>query len=152
MKNKAARLQSGVVPYVIVGGEMHVCLIRMKHEKGNRGWGLPKGGVEPKMTLEASAAKEADEEAGLIGEVKHNLGATEYVKGDEGNQHVTWFCMKVTKTKDIYDEWQIRERRWFSVEDAVLLLTKDVAEIMLKAEKKLASKKESKFLPKELDW
>ncbi|NOQ35299.1 MAG: NUDIX domain-containing protein, partial [Methylococcaceae bacterium] len=58
--------QSGVIPYCIIENELKFLLISTSSK--NR-WGLPKGIVEPAYTPQASAAKEAWEEAGVEGVV-----------------------------------------------------------------------------------
>jgi 8-oxo-dGTP pyrophosphatase MutT (NUDIX family) len=58
--------QSGVIPYRIENGQIEVMVITSS--TGKR-WVIPKGLIEPDMTPQDSAAKEAWEEAGLLGKV-----------------------------------------------------------------------------------
>ena len=58
--------QSAVLPYRRAGDEIQVLLITSRN--GAR-WVLPKGIVEPGMSVPASVAKEAREEAGIASEV-----------------------------------------------------------------------------------
>ncbi|NET56922.1 MAG: NUDIX hydrolase [Symploca sp. SIO2E6] len=65
--------QSGVIPYRLREGITEVLLITSINSKR---WIIPKGLVEPGMTPQDSAAKEAWEEAGVIGEVLPTLMGT----------------------------------------------------------------------------
>ncbi|WOL24354.1 nudix hydrolase [Yersinia phage fHe-Yen9-02] len=133
---KAARIQSGVVPYRIKGGEIEILMIKTKHANN---WGLPKGGLEPDLSLIESALKEADEEAGAIGRPGMVIGQSEYVKGSTGRrQHVTWYLMHVTKLKQDYMEVNQRDRKWFSVDKAVSKIDKGFLPILMKGLKLLA--------------
>jgi 8-oxo-dGTP pyrophosphatase MutT (NUDIX family) len=55
-----------VIPYRIRDGKIEVMLITSSTRKR---WIIPKGMIEPDMTPQDSAAKEAWEEAGIIGQV-----------------------------------------------------------------------------------
>lgn len=135
--DKKPRIQSGVVPYRVnpSTGEIEVLMIRTKHAKN---WGLPKGGKEDHLTLKASALKEADEEAGAIGTPGKKVMETEYVKGSTGRrQHVTWFLMTVTRTKDNYLEAKLRQRKWFTLDKALKKIDRGFHPILKKAAKML---------------
>lgn len=112
---KTVREQSGVIPYKIEDGEMKVLLVRASSDKE---WTVPKGGVEENMTRKASAAKEALEEAGAIGEVGNRIGSFVYNKRGK-TQLVDVYPMLVTKTVEVYLESKIRKRKWFSAADAL---------------------------------
>ncbi|SEF84539.1 histidine phosphatase family protein [Marinobacterium lutimaris] len=63
--------QSGVIPYRFSsGGRLELLLIT---SSSGRSWGVPKGIVEPGLTPQESAAKEALEEAGVQGKVHPEL-------------------------------------------------------------------------------
>src|SRR5215469_15060932 len=62
-----AELQSGVLAFRRDGnGEPLVLLISKRRSKK---WGIPKGRAEPHLSLHENAAKEAFEEAGVIGHI-----------------------------------------------------------------------------------
>ncbi|AXG66837.1 nudix hydrolase [Dickeya phage vB_DsoM_JA29] len=130
------RKQSGVIPYRYNDeGDLEICMIRTKHANN---WGLPKGGKEPDLSLEASAIKEAMEEAGLRGVPGKKIAKMEYVKGSTGRlQKVTWFLMQVHEELDNYLEVHQRERRWFSAEDALKKIDRDWKPVLKQAIKKL---------------
>ena len=107
--------QSAVVPFRRNGAGTELCLITSLRR---RRWIVPKGIVEPGLTPEASAAKEALEEAGLAGRVwPVSIGEYE-VKKWGGVCRVRVYLMRVEQIHDTWleDEW--RDRRWLSVSDA----------------------------------
>jgi 8-oxo-dGTP pyrophosphatase MutT (NUDIX family) len=86
--------QSGVIPYRRRrDGQLEVLLITSRRSAQ---WIVPKGLVEPDMTEQDSAAKEAREEAGVVGRVGTRVvGAFEYEKWG-GVCHVSVFDLHVT--------------------------------------------------------
>lgn len=109
--------QSGVIPYRWQNGLLQVLLITKSHKQQ---WGVPKGIIEPGYSSTASAAKEAMEEAGVLGDVDdESLGQYQHEKWG-GVCHITLYPMRVT-TADIDDEkWEShkREREWVSLTEA----------------------------------
>ena len=108
--------QSGVIPYRIMDGKMEVMLIT---SSGSKRWVIPKGLIEPNMTPEDSAAKEAWEEAGVLGKVFPNLmGTYEYYKSG-----CTWqvdvFLLQVETVVEIWPEAYKRKRQWVSIPKAI---------------------------------
>ena len=108
--------QSGVIPYRIMDGKMEVMLIT---SSGSKRWVIPKGLIEPNMTPEDSAAKEAWEEAGVLGQVFPNLmGIYEYYKSG-----CTWqvdvFLLQVETVLDNWPEAYKRKRQWVSIPKAI---------------------------------
>ena len=108
--------QSGVIPYRIMDGKMEVMLITSSASKR---WVIPKGLIEPNMTPEDSAAKEAWEEAGVLGQVFPNLmGTYEYYKSG-----CTWqvdvFLLQVETVMDNWPEAYKRKRQWVSIPKAI---------------------------------
>ena len=134
--------QSGVVPFRITDGEIEILFITSRRRKR---WILPKGFVEPGMSPVESAAKEALEEAGVIGTI-YDMLIGEYTYHKWGNIcHMQVFPLKVKK---IFDEWEesgIRKRKWISIEEAVTVPSgKKVKEIIKKMPvhiKKICGKK-----------
>ncbi len=101
--------QSGVIPYKKEGGELKILLIRSR--KGKR-WIFPKGIIEPGLSPEDSAVKEAFEEAGVEGKLVKDYFVKYKYKKWGGICEVKLFLMKVEK---IFPEWpeMFRERNWF---------------------------------------
>jgi 8-oxo-dGTP pyrophosphatase MutT (NUDIX family) len=108
--------QSGVIPYRILHGKIEVMLIT---SSGGKRWVIPKGLIEPDMTPEDSAAKEAWEEAGLLGKVFPDLvGTYEYYKSG-----CTWqvdvFLLQVKTVVENWPEAYKRKRQWVSIPKAI---------------------------------
>jgi len=88
-----------------------------------RRWIIPKGNVDYGMAPHAAAAQEAEEEAGVWGDISHNpLGAFTYEK-----RIVSGLCITVKVVvfplvvREVMDEWKEskwRRRQWFSIDDA----------------------------------
>jgi len=108
--------QSGVIPYRLRDGNIEVLLITSMSSKR---WIIPKGLVEPGMTPQDSAAKEAGEEAGVIGEVLPTLMGTYDYRKWGGICRVEVFLMRVEMVLEDWLEAQYRKRRWCTVEEAV---------------------------------
>ena len=110
--------QSGVVP--VHDGKIVLVTAR----KSNR-WIIPKGIVEKGMSPEDSAAKEAYEEAGVVGSVgKKELGRFSYPKWG-GICTVGVYPFSVEKLLDEWEEMHMRKRRIVSVSEAVQMVDHD---------------------------
>ncbi|MDX8413448.1 MAG: NUDIX hydrolase, partial [Mariprofundales bacterium] len=112
--------QSSVIPYRIGDDGIEILLIT---SSGGHHWVVPKGIHEPGLSAADSAAKEAWEEAGVIGVVAPEpLGTYSYTKW-KSNCQITVFAMQVTEIAD-KDRWQEshRKRRWCPPDQAMNLL------------------------------
>lgn len=108
--------QSGVIPYRIKDAKIEVLLIT---SSAGKRWVIPKGMIEPFMTSPDSAAKEAWEEAGVIGQVLPKaMGSYEYQKLGSKYQ-VEVFLLKVETVFEDWPEAKIRQRQWLSISKAV---------------------------------
>lgn len=106
--------QSAVIPIRGRGDDLRVLLIS---SRTNKRWVIPKGIIEPALSPEESAAKEAHEEAGIEGHVfPYRIGDFEYDKWG-GTCKVQVFVMDVEK---VHDHWleNFRERVWVTLEEA----------------------------------
>ena len=104
--------QSAVIPYRSKNGALEVLLITSRRKKN---WIIPKGIIEPHLSPQKSAAKEALEEAGLTGKVsKKSIGSYKFNKcGRICTAKV--YCMKVKKVNKKWEEpW--RKRKWFALD------------------------------------
>src|SRR5688572_24671120 len=98
--------QSCVVPYIKTGDDLQIVLVA---SASGSGWVLPKGVIERSMTPEESAAKEAIEEAGVIGIVASDIVAEyEYEKWG-GKCHVKVYPLEVTELLESWPEMDNRE-------------------------------------------
>ena len=108
-------LQSAVIPYRERREGFEVLMITSRKRKR---WVMPKGVKEPELSPQASAAKEALEEAGIEGAVSERaIGSYQYEKWG-GTCTVEVFTMRVRK---VLEEWEesFRDREWVSVEEAI---------------------------------
>ncbi|HLO85639.1 MAG TPA: NUDIX hydrolase [Nostocaceae cyanobacterium] len=128
-KNNKIFKQSGVIPYRVRDGKMEVLLIT--NRKGQK-WVIPKGGLCKGMSAPDSAAKEAWEEAGVVGQVNtHKLGVYQYRK--RGNTYrVNLFLLPVDTVLEDWPEAQQRERQWLEVNQAVELVEETALKRILK--------------------
>ncbi|MDB9537474.1 NUDIX hydrolase [Dolichospermum planctonicum CS-1226] len=111
--------QSGVIPYRIIQGKVEILLITTRKRQG---WVIPKGGLCKGMSPHESAAKEAWEEAGVLGRVTtEKLGNYKYRK--RGNIYrVNLFLLPVEEVLEDWPEATARERKWLEVNQAAELV------------------------------
>jgi phosphohistidine phosphatase len=108
--------QSAVIPYRINSGMVEILIVTSIKRKR---WVLPKGVVEPGMTPQASAIKEAWEEAGVHGYItgETEIGSYRYEKWG-GVCTVRVYPFVVTEIFDSWPEANARERRWVDETEA----------------------------------
>ena len=103
----------------IEDGTLQVLLITSRE---TRRWVIPKGWPMKGLKDHKAAAREAEEEAGLVGRMrKESIGSYAYFK--RRNDHfdlceVTVYLLKVESQKKQWREKDQRQCRWFSLEDA----------------------------------
>ncbi|WP_414579058.1 NUDIX hydrolase [Anabaena sp. CCY 9402-a] len=121
--------QSGVIPYRVKNGRVEILLITTRDRQR---WVMPKGGIVNGMTPPASAAKEAWEEAGVIGQVDGNkLGTYKYRK--RGKIYcVKMYLLPVDIVSSNYPEASTRYRRWLDAKQAMKLMKKSPLKRILK--------------------
>jgi 8-oxo-dGTP pyrophosphatase MutT (NUDIX family) len=118
-KNNKILKQSGVIPYRVRDGKIEVLLITTRKSQS---WVIPKGGVCKGMSPQDSAAKEAWEEAGVIGQVNtKKFGGYKYQKGGNTYQ-VNLFLLPVEKILEDWPEATERERLWLNIDQAAMLV------------------------------
>lgn len=121
--------QSAVVPYRLRKSRLEILVV--SNQSGSR-WVLPKGLVEDDLSPAESAAREAYEEAGAMGEVSaKSVGCYSYTKWG-GRCEVEVFLLAV---ETLYEEWpetDYRKRRWLSPEEAVEEVDQRVPRKLLK--------------------
>lgn len=81
------------------------------------GWGLPKGGVKKGHTPERTAALEALEEAGVLGQLGAQLGSFDYRKAGR-KRHVLVFPLHVEQVLERWEEDDVRLRVWVALPEA----------------------------------
>jgi len=112
--------QSSVIPYRFKDNKLQVLVIASSK---NKHFVIPKGIIEPGLSSTQSAAKEALEEAGVIGNVSQKvIGSYHYTKW-EADCFVEVFAMQVTELIDeIHWEEKHRGREWMAIENAAKVL------------------------------
>jgi Predicted NTP pyrophosphohydrolase len=114
--------QSGALPYAVVDGRMAVLLVTSRRTGK---WIFPKGAIEPDMTAWDSAAKEALEEAGVLGTIDPGLlGTYRSTGGPDGITaiDVELYPLRVTQQLSEWREQGERLRHWATVREARRLL------------------------------
>ncbi|MBN3941341.1 NUDIX hydrolase [Nostoc sp. NMS9] len=118
MSRKASKVfkQSGVIPYRVNNGKVEILLITTRDFQH---WVIPKGDIPNGMSPPDSAAKEAWEEAGIIGQVDANeLGIYKYRK--QGKIYcVKMYLLSVDMLSEDYPEASKRKRQWVEVNKAI---------------------------------
>ncbi len=108
--------QSGVIPYRVRDGKIEVLLITTRDHQH---WVIPKGSISNGMSPSDSAAKEAWEEAGVIGQVDtQKIGTYKYRKRGK-TFHVKMYLLPVETVSEDYPEVSQRQRQWLDVNLAV---------------------------------
>lgn len=121
-------LQSGALPYQIdESGEVRVLLVTASR---TRRWTIPKGAAEPHLTLAENAAKEAFEEAGVLGEIApHASGMFRAIKRRPEGEAVIEVWVYLLKVTEVLKDWPEKDRRdvrWVSCSTAAELLGEPV--------------------------
>ena len=111
--------QGAAVPFRIRDdGRVEILLIR----RADAPWGIPKGNVDYGRTLRNTALNEAAEEAGIHGELLDEpLGDFIYEK-QYGQLLVTVYAMRVQSMDEVWMEQDFRQRKWFTIEEALSLI------------------------------
>ena len=108
-------MQSGVVPFRLTTDGVEILLITSRKTGA---WILPKGHLEPFMSAWDSAAKEAMEEAGAVGDIIVTpVGSAAYRKRGLLHQ-VTYYPMAVEQLMATWPEFGSRRRKWHRLDKA----------------------------------
>ncbi|WP_207480383.1 NUDIX hydrolase [Arenibaculum pallidiluteum] len=118
------RTQYAAVPYRLEGNRVQVMLVTSRE---TRRWVIPKGWPESGLEPHELAAREAYEEAGLVGRPSPTpFGYFEYDKRlDSGREvpcRVEAYLLEVERELDDWPERGQRERRWMSPGQAAMLV------------------------------
>lgn len=102
--------QFAALPYAITAGHIEVCLVT---SRDTQRWIIPKGWAERKLAPHKLAAREALEEAGLVGKIaKKPVGEYTYVKDGKVSCRVAVFPMLVRQQLESWQESAERTRTW----------------------------------------
>ena len=108
--------QSAAIPYLTDG--MHLRIVLITANSSGR-WIIPKGIVEHGMSAHESAAKEALEEAGVLGEISAEVVAEYDYRKWGGTCHVEVYPLRVTEVLAEWEEMDVRERRILASDEAI---------------------------------
>ena len=118
--------QYGALPFMISGdGEARVLLVTTR---GRRDWIIPKGWPIRKLTPGATAAREAYEEAGVLGRLvsEDPIGSFRYEKQRNSDRpsvcEVDVFLFAVERQVRKWPEKAERQTRWFAPHEASALV------------------------------
>jgi 8-oxo-dGTP pyrophosphatase MutT (NUDIX family) len=120
--DKALNFQFAALPYRRVGDEPKLEVMLITSRDTGR-WVVPKGWATEREAAWDCAAREAREEAGLVGDIqKRPIGSYHYKKMLDNGLPV-WctvevFPLAVAERLASWPEQQERTARWFSVEEA----------------------------------
>ncbi|ACA16612.1 NUDIX hydrolase [Methylobacterium sp. 4-46] len=132
---EAPRRQVGVLPLRHGPDGAQVLLITSRE---TRRWVIPKGWPMKGLKNHEAAAREAYEEAGVIGRVeKHALGSYLYQKRLKSRDtvlcQVQVFPLHVRRQLKAWPEQQERDGRWFSPSDAAEAVTEPGLAALIRA-------------------
>jgi 8-oxo-dGTP pyrophosphatase MutT (NUDIX family) len=127
------RRQCAALP---ISEQAGVRLVLLITTRGRRRWGIPKGWAEKGVAPHALAAREAFEEAGLLGEaLAEPIGAYSYRKrlpcGRRRRCEVAVFALAVERRAKHYPERGQRKQRWVPIERAAELVAEPALASML---------------------
>lgn len=108
--------QAAALPYrLAVSGRAELLLITSSAGR----WTPPKGWIDPGRTAEETAALEALEEAGVIGDVQTPALGQYRDPRPDGEREITLFALRVDRVLDQWQEDDTRTRQWFALADAI---------------------------------
>ncbi|WP_223799742.1 NUDIX hydrolase [Sphingomonas nostoxanthinifaciens] len=119
-------LQSAAIPYRIDdAGGVSLLLIR---SRTRRRWIIPKGKIGARLLPSRSAEREAFEEAGVLGRIGHEpIGSYRQPAGNRAplgeSLLVQAYPLEVVDELSVWQEMHQRERRWFTVKEALRAVT-----------------------------
>jgi 8-oxo-dGTP pyrophosphatase MutT (NUDIX family) len=124
--------QVATLPFVVVDGRVELLLITSKQRKR---WIVPKGWPDKGSALADAAAREAAEEAGVIGPVRPDpLGEYMYDKRMHGYDvrcHVFVYPLLVQEHRLAWPERRQRKLRWVGLADAAAMVDdRDLADLI----------------------
>ena len=121
-----ARRQCAAIPIIVqADGQLMVLLVT---SRGTSRWVIPKGWTATKLTDAEAAAREAFEEAGVLGQITSDtpLGTYRYQKRLPSGRIVTCevsvFLLRVTKQLETWPEKGQRRAKWFRPAEAASLV------------------------------
>lgn len=143
ISRKAKRiLQSGSAPYIVYGSEIRVMLVT---PSAGGGWILPKGNIAKRLDTLTSAAKEALEEAGVVGECEnHVLGTVNISKTPDDVASARIYPLEIRRILPRWEEEGVRSRRLFQIDRAIRIMkSEESAEVLRNLKTLILSRREN---------
>ena len=129
--------RSAAIPIIRDNDGIKVVLVTTK-PKHKDNWIFPKGQIELQMTGYESAAKEAFEEAGVIGLTSPTLFGT-YQQNKWGSRtEVQVYTMDVTEVLDTWKEMRDRDRQILPLDEAINVVQSSQKHILIKLREQIA--------------
>ena len=128
-KRKPSRVQYAALPYRARDkSEVEILLVT---SRGTRRWIIPKGWPMKGKAPHAAAAREALEEAGVVGQIgKEPIGSFSHSKllkrGDAVVCEVQVYPLQVTRQQKTWPEKGKRKLQWFSTSEAAKTVSEPV--------------------------
>jgi diadenosine hexaphosphate hydrolase (ATP-forming) len=120
--------QAGAIVFRIDDGSIRLLLVRSK--KDPRLWVFPKGHIDPGETPAATALREAEEEAGVTGELIGPTGRTLAFQSGPEWVEVEYFLVRLIAEQESPEG---RDKIWVSPDDAAARLSYDSARELVRA-------------------
>ena len=108
-------MQVAALPIRTKNGQLQVLLVTTR---GCGAWIIPKGCRSRKLNDAATAAREAREEAGVVGQVKSQPVGKYLHQRRDGSHEVAVYELEVSSQRRKWPECRIRKRRWVTVKEA----------------------------------
>jgi 8-oxo-dGTP pyrophosphatase MutT (NUDIX family) len=108
-------MQVAALPIRNKNGQLQVLLVTTR---ASGAWIIPKGGRSRKLDDAAAAAREAREEAGVVGRVKSPPVGKYRHQRRGGSHEVAVYELHVSSQRREWPECRIRKRRWVTVVEA----------------------------------
>src|SRR6478752_10115874 len=130
-KLPTSRVQYAALPFRRRGNSRtEVMLVT---SRGTGRWIIPKGWPMKRKSPHRAAAREALEEAGVVGEIrKKPIGSFSHRKGKQGKCKVKVFALEVTRQRKSWREKGEREVQWFSPAKAARKMREPVLRRMIR--------------------
>lgn len=123
------REQAGCLPVRGRRSSIEILLVTSRYTSE---WIAPKGTIEVGESPEATALREAEEEAGVRGQIVGYLGRFEYPRGGQAAA-VEVYELQVLEELEHWPECLQRRRRWFGLAEALREVRRPEVLAMLRA-------------------
>jgi 8-oxo-dGTP pyrophosphatase MutT (NUDIX family) len=114
------RAAGGVVTRRNGAGVTEVLLV---HRPKYDDWSFPKGKLDPGETDEDAAVREVEEETGVRGELKEELGVRRYTDRHGRPKEVRYWRMEPRSSSEFVPNDEVDALRWLAVDEAATLLS-----------------------------